>query len=353
VRVLVTGASGNVGTSLLETLGAAPEVDSILALARRVPDVPPPPKTEWAAADLTLDPIAPLLDGVDAVVHLAWAIQPARDRVATRRTNVGGSARLFEALAEAGTRSLLYASSIGAYSPRTDDGPVDESWPTGGIESSFYSRDKAAVERMLRRFIAENPRTRVAWMRPALIFKGASATEIRRYFAGPFVPGSLLRPGRLPLLPWVSGLRLQAVHADDVAEAFRLALLGAAEGPFNLAAEPVLGAAEVAEVLGARRGPDLPAGLVRALADASFRVRLQPTPPGWLDMGLGVPLIDSARARSELGWEPSHSASETLRELLEALAAGEGGATPPLDPARSGPGRIRELLGGVGGRNPP
>jgi UDP-glucose 4-epimerase len=352
VRILVTGATGNVGTSLLEALGAAPEIEQIRGLARRLPDVPAPPKTEWVAADLTLDPLGPLLEGVDAVVHLAWAIQPARDRAGTRRINVGGSARLLEAVAAAGTPSLLYASSIGAYSPREDDAPVDEDWPTGGIESSFYSRDKAAVERMLRRFIAEHPDRRVAWMRPALIFKGASATEIRRLFAGPFLPGGLLAPGRLPVLPWVSGLLLQAVHADDVAAAFRSALVGQGEGPYNLAADPVLGPDEVAGVLGARRVVPLPAAAVRAAASASFGLRLQPTPPGWLDMGLGVPLLDSSRARQELGWEPAHSSTDALHELLEALAEGEGGATPPLDPSSSGPGRIREVLTGIGARNP-
>ena len=80
-------------------------------------------------------------------------------------------------------------------------------------------------------------------------------------------------------------------------------------------------------------------------------MRLQPTEPGWLDMALKVPVMDTARARSDLGWAPSHSATSTLLELLEGMSAGAGIGSPPLDPATGGPLRIRELLTGLGQRS--
>jgi hypothetical protein len=111
----------------------------------------------------------------------------------------------------------------------------------------------------------------------------------------------------------------------------------------------VLGPERLAEALDARTVP-VPARLARVLTDVSWRLRLQPTPPGWLDMALGVPLMDTSRAREELGWEPNASSLDALLEVLEGMRRGEGAQTPPLDPRTAGPHRIGELKTGVGAR---
>ena len=348
MRVVVTGASGNVGTSVLRALADEPAVDSVVGVARRIPGIRFP-KVEWRAADVARAPLEQVFAGADAVVHLAWLIQPGRDRQATWRVNVEGSRRVFHAAAAAGATSLVYASSVGAYGPGPKDRRVKEDWPTTGIPSSFYSRDKAEVERLLDRFEAQHPRVRVVRMRPGLIFKGDAASGIRRLFAGPLLPGSLLRPELIHLVPSTSRLVFQAVHAHDAGEAYRLAVVGDARGPFNLAAEPELDGAAIGRLLGARPVP-VPAPLLRGAASVSFRLRLQPTEPGWLDLALGVPLMDVTRARDELGWVPRRSATDAMRELLEGLREGAGIDTPPLQPGGAGPGRLRELLSGVGAR---
>src|SRR5206468_927620 len=145
MRVVVVGATGNVGTSLVHALADANEVESILGIARRLPSLEVA-RTEWAAADIVDADLVPLFRGGDAVVHLAWAIQPSRDLNQLWRINVYGSDRVFRAVAEAGVPSLVYASSVGAYSPGPKDRRVDESWPTHGIPTSFYARHKAEVE---------------------------------------------------------------------------------------------------------------------------------------------------------------------------------------------------------------
>src|SRR5581483_3842111 len=179
MRIVVVGASGNVGTSVLRALAAEPEVSAVVGIARRVPRAEFE-KTEWAAADITRDDLVPHFQGADAVVHLAWAIQPSRDLEQLWRINVRGSERVFKAIADAGVSALVYASSVGAYSPGPKDRRVDESWPTGGIASSFYSRHKAETERLLDRFEREQPDIRVVRLRPGLIFKREAATGIRR-----------------------------------------------------------------------------------------------------------------------------------------------------------------------------
>ena len=349
MRVVVVGATGNMGTSVLRSLGASEEVESVLGIARRAPDWDPP-KTTWAQADVVSSDLVPHFRGADAVVHLAWLIQPSRDQRQVHAVNVEGSRRVFEAAAEAGVPTLAYASSVGAYSRGPKDRAVDESWPTEGIPTSFYSRHKAEVERILDDFERTSPDTRVVRMRPALVFKGDAAEEVRRLFAGPFLPSFLVRRGLIPVAPRIRGLRFQAVHSHDVGEAFRLALTREARGAFNLAADPVIGPSELAAALDAREVP-LHAGLVRALADLTYRLRLQPTPPGWLDMALGVPVMDSSRARNELGWSPAHSSIDALLELLAGINEQSGMPTPPLDPDTAGPGRLGELKSGVGRRS--
>src|SRR3954449_8562331 len=192
LRVVVTGATGNVGTSVVRALAADPAVEEIVGLARRLPKAREP-RTRWVKADITVSPLEPIFRDADAVIHLAWLIQPSRDERELEAVNVLGSRRVFEAAAAAGAKALVHASSIGAYSPGSKDRAVDESWPTDGIETSFYSRHKAEVERLLDSFEREFPDVRTGRYRPGLILKGEPAEETRRYFIGPFLPSQLVR----------------------------------------------------------------------------------------------------------------------------------------------------------------
>jgi nucleoside-diphosphate-sugar epimerase len=266
-------------------------------------------------------------------VHLAWRIQPSHDLAALARVNIAGSARVFQAVADAGVPALVYASSVGAYSPGPNDRPVDESWPTDGTPTSFYARHKAEVERLLDAFEEAHARVRVVRIRPGLTFKRHSASEQRRYFLGPLFPRWLAQARAIPIVPNLPGLRFQAVHTDDVAEAYRLAILNDVRGPFNVAADPALDAGQLAALLGARR-VKLPASIVRAAMRASWLLRLQPTPPGWLDMALAAPIMDTRHAREELGWDPQRTSLEAVLDLLAGLRSGAGVSTPPLVPGR-------------------
>lgn len=348
MRIVVVGATGNVGTSVLEALGRDDAVDSILGLARRRATAPYV-KTEFAAADVTRDDLVPHFRGADCVVHLAWLIQPSRDQATLWETNVEGSSRVLAAVAAAEVPALVVASSIGVYSPRSSgDGPkerVDESWPREGIPSSWYSRQKAELERRLDRFEAEHD-VRTVRLRPGLIMKRESAEEVRRLFAGPFFPNPIARPGRLPFVPHVPGAVAQLVHSLDVGEAYRLAATRDVRGAFNLAAEPEVDGKRVAAAIGAR-SLTIPPRLARSLAAATWHARLHPTSPDWLDLALGAPLLDCTRAREELGWVPARDGIETIRELLVGLADGASGPTPPL---RRG-GRLAEIAAGVGGKS--
>ncbi|GGL64109.1 NAD-dependent epimerase [Streptomyces fumigatiscleroticus] len=332
---MVTGATGNVGTSVVRLLSQDAEVGSVLGLARRIPEWSPP-KTDWHAVDLASEQadLAGEFAGADAVIHLAWAFQPTHDPATTWRTNVLGSIRVFEAVAAAGVPALVHASSVGAYSPGPKDHAVDESWPTHGWPDAAYTREKAYLERALDTFERDHPGIRVVRMRPAFLFKRESASEQRRIFGGRFLPGPLARPELLPFLPDVPGLRVQALHTDDAANAYRLAVRSDVRGAFNLAAEPPVDAALLAEMTGTRT-VRLPRTAARTAIAAAWNLHLLPASPHLFDAVLRVPLLDCTRARAELGWRPERTATEVLEEFLKGFQQGAGARTAPLHEGRA------------------
>jgi UDP-glucose 4-epimerase len=349
MRVVVTGATGNVGSSVVDALAADPDVTEVVAISRRSPRRKPRAQVREVLADVASTPLASHFAGAEAVIHLAWLFQPTHRPLQTWRSNAIGSLRVFEAAAEAGVPTLVHASSVGAYStgPR-DDYPVDEAWPTHSLPTSAYGREKAYVERLLDVVERDHPQLRVVRLRPAFIFRRASASQQRRLFMGPFVPGSLLRPGLIPLLPYPSGLRFQALHTEDVADAYVRAVKADVRGPFNLAAEGVVDGAELGRIFRARPIA-LPATLVRAGLATAWHARLVPASPQLFDLAMGLPLMDASRARTELGWAPRHTASEAVQEMLGGLREGAGGDTEPLAPD-SPSGRLHEVATGVGER---
>jgi nucleoside-diphosphate-sugar epimerase len=210
------------------------------------------------------------------------------------------------------------------------------------------TRAKADVERILDDFEADHPAIRVVRLRPGLIFKAGAASGIRRLFAGPLLPTPLLRRALIPLIPAPDRLRFQGVHSLDVAEAYHQAIIRDVSGPFNIAADPVLDP-ELGRLLGARPVPVSPR-VLRAAVQATWKLRLQPTPPGWLDLALEVPLMDISRAHRELGWSATRSSGDALLELSTRCAAAMA-STPPLAPGSVGPLRLGEFATGVGTRS--
>ena len=351
MRVVITGATGNVGTSLIEVLAAEPQVSSILGLARRQPGWQAP-KTTWAEVDVSTDDLEPHLRSADVVVHLAWIFQPTHDELETWRNNVLGSLRVFDAVVASGVPALVHASSIGAYSPAPQDEPVDETWPTHALPHAAYGREKSYLERALDAFELRHPDIRLVRMRPGFIFKRQAASAQRRLFAGPLLPNSLVRPGLLPVIPDLPGLRFQALHSLDAAHAYRLAILRPVSGAFNIAADPVLDARTLGQLLGARP-IRLPAWPVRAAVAAAWRLHLVPASPMLVDLALSLPVMDTSRARQVLQWSPATSALEAISEVIEGMREGAGMDTPPLDPDAGSGSRADELATGVGQRSTP
>jgi UDP-glucose 4-epimerase len=331
VRIVITGASGNVGTALLRRLGASGEHDIVGIARREPPRVAPYDTARWVRLDIgtpdAAEALAQAFAGADAVVHLAWLIQPARDREVMIRANQDGTAAVTDAAIAAGVAHFVHQSSVGAYSPGHGC-TVDETWPTGGIPTSTYSVDKAAAEQIVTKAEKHLTLTRV---RPGLVFQDEAASEVARYFLGPLVPRVVVRRGVLRFAPFPDALAFQLVQADDLAAALELILRKRAGGAFNVAAPPVIDRAAFREVFGGV-GPPLPPRVLRGLASAAWHARLQQTEPGWLDLAAQVPCMDTGRLET-LGWSAENDARDVLGSFVDAIARKAGRPGPLLYPA--------------------
>ena len=340
MRIVITGATGNAGTALLKRLARAKaerEDLQVVGISRRLPGplAQPYRGVEWHAADVgdpeALPQLESILRGADAVVHLAWQIQPNHRLEELFRTNVTGTANMLAASSRAGVGHFVCASSVGAYSKAAKDRRVSEDWPVEGIRGSHYSVHKARQEALLNDFEAANPAVAVARLRPGLIFQQPAGSEIGTYFLGRLLPRVLPPKPRIPILPVPREFVFQAVHADDVADAYWRVLQRSATGAFNVAAEPVIDPNALGWLLGARRTVPLNLAVLRAVVDFAWRARLQPTDAGWIDMAAGAPIMDTTRAREELGWSPERTSLEAVAEVLAGMGRGAGVAgSPPL-----------------------
>ncbi|MFE6971282.1 NAD-dependent epimerase/dehydratase family protein [Isoptericola sp. NPDC057653] len=351
MRVVVVGASGNVGTAVLRALVREPAVTSIVGVARRVPRADgsstvsfPHDAAEWVRVDLTdtHDAVVRGLDraflGADAVIHLAWASPSSRGSAQARRLNLDGSHAVADAVVRAGVRHLVLGSTSGVYSPGPADGsPVAEDWPRRGVPTSPYSVQKVAVERMLDEYAAGYPQLVVTRVRPALMLQREAGAELGRYFLGPLGTRALRLAAKrapegalLPAVPAPDGLRLQVMHTDDAADAYRAVVVGRHPGAFNLAPEGWLTGDDLAEVLAGGRKVAVSQDTARTGLSVASRLHLAPIDVGWFDMARADVVLDATRARELLRWAPTHDPRDVLRETVEGVIAGTGAGSPPL-----------------------
>ena len=345
MRIVITGASGNLGSALVRRLGG--DGHDLVGISRRAPENTAA-NIEWVTADLTEDSAVPVLRdafaGADAVVHLAWGFQPSHDLAYLEELGVGGTRRVLEAVTAASVPHLVHMSSLGAYSPRQGDHPVDESWARDGVPTSPYSQHKAAAERLLDAHEQAEPDLTITRIRPGIIGQRTAGSSLLRYGVPAVVPSKVLE--LVPVLPLDRGLKIPMVHADDVADAVERVLVGRVGGAFNLAADPPVTTDQIAEVLGARP-VHVPARLVRAAMAGAWHARLQQVDPGWLDLGFASPLLDTTRASQELGWSQSVDGVTVFREIVGGMRDAASDDTPVLrrrsivgslrDAARRGP----------------
>lgn len=343
MRIVIVGASGNIGTALLRNLAGGD--DEVIGVSRRIPSpVAPYDQMLWRSVDISIatatDQLARVFEGADAVVNLAWGFQPTRDVAQLKRVGVGGLLSVARAVTQAGVPHLLHMSSVGAYSPAEPGTRVDESWPTEGVTTSVYSVHKAAAERVLDEVQAEHPDLLITRFRPGLVMQASAGSALLRYGLPGWLPAAALR--LLPVLPIDGRIALPVVHADDVARAVIAAVRKHVGGAFNLSAEPRIGRAGLAKALGAIPVP-LPSSVLHAVVDLTFRAHLQRLDVGWVDLAYSVPLMDTSRAQRELDWSPRMDAQSALEEAVNGMRSVQSTDSPVLR-RRTVRGELSDLI---------
>jgi UDP-glucose 4-epimerase len=326
LTVAVTGPTGEIGKPFIRALERQKDVTRMLGMARRPfdPKAHKWSKTEYRQGDV-LDRAAvdALCAEADVVVHLAFIIVAGSDQ--SRKINLEGSRNVFEAAVTAKAQRLVYASSVAAYGFHEENPlPLTEDIPARGTEAHPYSADKAAVEDLLSE-VVEDSETDAYVFRPCIVAGPEAPLLINSI---PYVQLSGKLPSavrslfdQVPILKPVlpdPGVPFQLVHHDDVALALRAAVLGrGAPGVYNLAGPGEVTMRDLADALGYYTVP-VPELAVDATAEVIARLPFLPDEASWIEAARIPVVMDTAKARSQLGWRPRHDSLATLKATVEA-----------------------------------
>ena len=329
LTVAVTGPTGTFGFGLIPLLQADPRIGAIAGIARRPFDPAAHGWTKMRYREGDVRDRAALeaaFAGSDVVVHLAFHLTGRAGRDTSRAINVDGTMNAFAAAAAAGATRFVYASSVAAYGFDPDN-PIGltEDWPARPAEHLFYAREKAEIEQLLQDVAAAHPQVGLYVLRPPIVL-GPHAVGAKELVPARLEPvarrltGLVLRlPVALPVP--IAPLALQLVHEEDVGEALRLCVVGAGPpGIYNIAADGELTAVELAREAGLR-AIAVPQAPVQAAARLLARLPFAPPSVGWAEALAAPVIMDTAKARRELGWTPRWTALEALRETLAAQRA--------------------------------
>jgi nucleoside-diphosphate-sugar epimerase len=318
----VTGPTGTLGSGLMPRLQADDRVAHVTGVARRPfdPGACGWTKTEYRRGDVR-DPevLREVFRHADVVVHLAFQVTGAASGETIRSVNIDGTLNAFDAAAAAGVRRFVYASSVAAYGFHRDN-PIGmtEDWPVRPAARLFYAQEKATLERLLRARAAGPGAPALYLLRPSIVLgpHAVGGKSLPRGPLGAAVRGLARLAGRIPLPVLAPELPVQLVHEDDVGQALLQCVVAAGPpGAYNIAADGVVTGSAIARELGLLPVP-VPPRVARAGARAVAALPFLPPVAQWVEAASNPPVMDTARAKKELGWAPRFTALETLRDTL-------------------------------------
>jgi UDP-glucose 4-epimerase len=325
LTVAITGPKGDIGRALVHTLERSHTIGEIRGMARRPIDPEYGFKRLEYRQGNVLDEgdVEHFVTGADVVVHLAFIILGSHEE--TRSINLEGSRNVFQAAIACGAKRLVYASSVAAYGFHTDNPqPLTEDVPPRGTSEFYYSAQKAELEGLLAG-LTEGVDIDTYVFRPCIV---AGPDALLMVDNVPYVriseqlPGAVRRlfdvvPMLKPVIP-DPGVPYQLVHHDDVATAIRAAIQGRGEpGVYNLAGDGELTLSDLASEMGYYAVP-VPELAVDATAAITARLPFMPPEAAWIQAFRVPAIMDTAKARKQLGWRPKHTGRDALRAMVAA-----------------------------------
>jgi UDP-glucose 4-epimerase len=324
MRYVITGGAGYIGTRLVERLIERDDTERVV-----IADVRPPrsfrPKSEYRQLDVRdANAVRELLERErpDALVHLAFILNPMHDENAMYEIDVGGTHNVLEAASAAGTKQVLVTSSSTAYGAFPDNPvPIDEDWPVRGVPDFEYARDKAESDRLCQLWALRHPDRTMTIARPCIVF-------------GPNVDNFIVRLWtKAPFFTDMGNLdqTTQFVHEDDLVDALVTLLVGGHAGAFNIAGDGTMTYRETAEAIGMKTRR-MPEGLARRITALTWKLRVGEVPVGQVRFAVHPWVVSNEKLKRETGWKPRHTSRETFEIAMRAKGVLGGGAQPAKAP---------------------
>ncbi|MGZ4552240.1 MAG: NAD-dependent epimerase/dehydratase family protein [Mycobacteriaceae bacterium] len=317
MKVAVTGAAGFIGTNLLHQLVA--DGHEVTAIDRAVPALTPSDCVTWVEGDvLDLDGMAAALDGAEVVYHLAAMITLKQEDPVVWRLNTEGVATVAEAALTVGARRMVHCSSVHSFDQTNCGGVLSETSPRADDESGLpvYDRSKYAGELELDRFIDKG--LDAVKCNPTGVYGPVDhAGRLSRL-------NKMVRDSALGRVPLSVGGGFDLVDVRDVANGLVLASTNGRTGENYLLAGHMVQLHDLMK-LGARaagrRGPlfAVPLWVLKAIMPIAEPIGSLFGSDVMSESALGAifaqPVVDSSKARTELGYTP-RSSEETIRDLV-------------------------------------
>ncbi len=325
LTVAVTGPTGQIGIAAVTALERDPAVEHIHGMARRPFDPASMGwlKTTYRQGDILDGAVDALVADADVVIHLAFVIMGSRDE--SQRVNLAGTRNVFQACASGAHRGrprrLVYTSSVAAYGYHSDNPvPLTEDVPTRGSPEHYYSEQKAALEAALAQ-ITPGSSLEVFVLRPCIV-AGPNARLLAEAMPWNWVPLVRSVTRTIPLFKTLvpdPGFPLQLVHHNDVAAAIALAATTSAPaGAYNIAGDGVVSMSDVVAALGGRP-VRVPAVAATVVLGALARLPFVPSAAQWLHVARTSVVMDTSKAKTQLGWTPRYTSAQTLETLAASL----------------------------------
>jgi UDP-glucose 4-epimerase len=306
-RYAITGSSGYIGSRVVRHLLDSEPDCRIVGIDVRPPRVTDP-RLEFHERDVRDAAIGGLFDGVDALLHFAFVLDPFYDEREMTDIDLGGTRNVLQAAKKAGVPYILATSSTTAYGALADNPvPLVEESPLRAAPSFVYAHDKRLMDEMLSTFARRNPSTKVCVIRPCIVL----GPTVSNYIAATMLAlpiGALLDGADPPM---------QFVHEDDLAALIVLCLSRRASGAFNAVGEGTLHSSELTAMQG-KRAMRVPAAPVRAATWLIWKSRLLSfaLPPGTLDFFHFPWVASGEKAKRELGFSPRYSTADCFSQIL-------------------------------------
>lgn len=299
--VAVIGAAEALGRAVLERLDDLPDVQRIIGIDLREPQMPVA-KLVHHPVDVLDQHLERALEGAEAVVSLGQRdLEP--DVPAMEARFLAATRNLLAACERVGAKVLVHVSSGSVYGAHPGNPvPLEETAALRANRDFHYAYQHQLVEELVGEWAQDHPDVRVVVLRPAVML-------------GPGVEDFVTRHLLSPVLPLVRGHRppFQAVHIDDVAAAVGLAVGDELVGAYNVAADGWLSVDELCAILG-RPAAAVPEQVAFSGAAALYERGLVAVPPGALHYVMH-PWVLSAAKLHQAGWAAAYSNRETLRRF--------------------------------------